>query len=110
MQLTEARAVLSLHSPERDLMVCNTHRVTASFLSLKTTMALQEKGWEKVQEQCQGPGAQAGLCSLFCRCPGAHAEGLWQEGRPVPMAWLLSSQLGCNLARRTRLEHEWWEV
>lgn len=85
-------------------MVCNTHRVTASFLSLKTIMALQEKGWGKVQEKCQGPGAQAALHSLFCHCLGT-AEGLCFHRlageEASPHGWLLSSQLRGNLARRT---------
>lgn len=56
-------------------MVCTTHRVTASFPSLKAIMALQEKGWEKLQEKCQGPAARAVLHSCFVTA-WARAEGL----------------------------------
>jgi len=66
----------SLSVPQGGLAVCNTHRVTASFPSLKATLAVQEKGWKKVQKKCQGPVAQAAPPLAALSLPGVHAEGL----------------------------------
>lgn len=87
-----------LCSPGQGLMVCSTHRVTASFPSLKAIMALQEKGWEKVQEKCQGPAAQAVLHSSFLSLPG-HVERdsfhrlPGKEASPYGMAAELSAEM-----------------
>lgn len=68
--------VLSLHSPERGLVVCNTHRVTASFPSLKATLALQEKRLEKgAEEMPRASGIGRSLLAALS-LPGVHTERL----------------------------------
>lgn len=65
---------------------------------MQEIMALQEKGWENVQEKCQGPAAQAVLHSLFCHCLGTCRGALFsQAGRRGGQSPWMAAELSAEM-------------